>query len=280
MFEALYSIITSICFGLGSTISKKTISENGLYRAIVYNYVFVALLLIVGAIFFHQSLSFPSTLVFPYLIEILIGAVAVIALFRAFEIGKASVLGPLSMLYVLVVLFGAIVFFGENVSQYLMAGCLLLISSSLFLSFENLRKFKLESGVALLLVTIFGWGYYYSAMKIFVPVLGAYMTTFYLEIGIGIIVSTYAILSKKDVSPPKSSDSIEIFFRSGLLFLGSLLYSASVGNIGVGLTSAIVSSSSLVTAISSYFMLKEKLDFSKYLAMFISIIGLVLIFLG
>lgn len=280
MLGFLYSLITSFCFGLGSTVSKKTISENGLYRAIVYNYVGIVILLIIGAFVFNQSFIFPSDLIIPYLVQIIIGAVAVLALFKAFEIGKASILGPLSMLYVLVVLSVSIFLFGEHLSLYQILGSLLLLGSSLILAFEDLKKFKLEAGVVFLLITIFGWGYYYSFMKTFVPVLGAYMTTFYLEIGIATLVCLYSLITRKCLQIPNLIEGKNIFFRSILLFFGSLLYAYSVGELGSGLTSAIVSSSSIITAVSSYFLLKEKLDYIKYGAIIVSIIGLVAVFLG
>jgi drug/metabolite transporter (DMT)-like permease len=154
------------------------------------------------------------------------------------------------------------------------------LCSAFVLAFENIKKFKLEAGVFVLLVTIFGWGYYYSFMKTFVPLLGPYMTTFYLEIGISTFIFIYVLLTRKNLTFPSLEESKYISLRSILLFLGSIFYASSVGAIGAGITSAVVSSSSIVTAVGSYFLLKEKLDSIKYLAIILSIIGLVIVFLG
>ncbi|MEK6981386.1 MAG: DMT family transporter [Candidatus Micrarchaeota archaeon] len=281
MLGFLAILISSALGGFGEVIIKKTVGKNGVYRAIAYNYVGLLFLLIVGALISKQSFSFPIALIIPYLIQVLIGAIAILALFKAFEKGKPSILVSFTNLYVLVVLFISIFILGESLSILQIVGSIVLIISAIILIFEDLKSFKLESGILFAIITIFGWGYYYSFIKVFVPVFGTYMTTFFLEMGDGVLVILYVLIFKREeISPPSREDAKLIYFRSSMVFFASLLFTYSVGSIGSALTSAINSSSSIFTAISSYFLLKEKLDFIKYVSIALMVIGLILVFLG
>jgi drug/metabolite transporter (DMT)-like permease len=280
MLGLLYSLVSSLSYGAGYVVSKKIIKDNGLYRALVYACIGFTILLLLGAIIFEVPLVFPEELYLPYFVQIFCGALGVLALFKAFEHGKASIMASLSTVYVVIVFGIAIFFFNEPFSPLQIVGTFIILLSSLLIAFKNLKKHKLENGVLFLIATIFGWGYYYSFIKIFIPVLGVYGTTFFLEIGIGVLIMLYAVITKKNLRIPTFSESLGIGLRSCLIFLGSMFYTFSVALIGVGLTSAFTSSSSIFTDILSYFFLKEKLTPGKYLAMLSLIVGLVLVFLG
>jgi drug/metabolite transporter (DMT)-like permease len=280
MLGFLYSLISSLSFGASNVVSKEIISEDGPYQSLAYASICFTILLLLGAVFFQVPLFMPSELIVPYLIQIISGAVAVLALFKAFENGKASIIASLSSTYVIVVVGVAIVFFNEPLSQLQLLGSFIIMVASLVLAIKNLKKHKLEGGVIFLLATVFCWGYYYGFIKIFIPVLGVYGTTFFLEIGIGVLVILYCVFTRKDITFPTTAESLSIALRALLIFLGSLFYNFSVALIGVALTSAITSSSSLFTDVLSYFFLKEKFSIGKYAAMVALVVGLMMIFVG
>ena len=154
-------IISSALGGFAEVLMKKTVTKNGVYKAIAYNYVGILSLLFLGALVSSQSFSFPFELIFPYIVQIIIGAISIIALFKAFEKGKPSILVSFTNLYVLIVLLIAIFILGEKLSIFQILGIALLILSGFILAFKDLKDFKLESGILLCLITIFGWGYYW-----------------------------------------------------------------------------------------------------------------------
>ncbi len=278
MLEFLFVLGTAVCFGIADVVTKKSITDTGTYKSAVYGYVILVALIILGALFLGIEISFPKNMV-AYLVQIIIGATAVLALFKAFEEGKASILAPLTKLNVLIILIFGTLILGETLTAIQLAGSVLVIGSAFILSFTDLKNFKLEKGVTYIFITILGWGYYYSFFKTFVAELGTYQAMLLLEIGVAIVVISYCILIKKDLSLPPLGDWKYIGARSTSLFIGTILYSSSVNVIGAGISAAIIAGSPVITALLAYPLLGEKLDRYKYTAIVTMVAGLVLMFL-
>lgn len=279
MIEFLFAIITAICWATADAISKKAINESGLFRSLAYSYLLIVILLFSGALILGEKIYFPAELLPRYLVQVAVGAIAVIALFKALEEGKASIVAPLTKFYVLLVLAISIVFFSEKITVLQIIGSALIVISATILGFKDIKKMKLEAGVLYLIITVFGWAYFYSFLKIFVDALGFYLATVLVETGVAVAVIFYFVLGKKDLKLDfKNSGSIAI--RAIALFAGALFYNYSIAQIGIGLTASIVAASPLATAVIAYFILKEKLEVYKYLAIILTVMGLVLIFLS
>ncbi|MDO8553572.1 MAG: DMT family transporter [Candidatus Micrarchaeota archaeon] len=278
MLEILFVLGTALCFGIADVVTKKSITDAGMYKSAAYGYVILVALILLGALVIGIEVPFPKNVI-TYLVQIIIGATAVLALFKAFEEGKASILAPLTKLNVLIVLIFGTVILGEKLTGIQFTASVLIVGSAFILSFSDLKNFKLEKGVMYILITIFGWGYYYSFFKTFVAELGAYQAIFLLEIGVATVVILYCILMKKDLSLPPLGDWKYIGARSATLFIGTVLYSVSVNVIGAGVSAAIIAGSPVITAILAYQLLGEKLDNYKYAAIVVMVTGLVLMFL-
>ena len=59
--------------------------------------------------------------------------------------------------------------------------------------------------------------------------------------------------------------------------MGTLFYSLSVSLIGVSITSAIVAGTPVIAAVSAFFLLKEKMNLYKYIAIVFVILGIIII---
>jgi len=272
-----FALGATLCGGIADTLTKKTITDSGRYKAIVYNSVVFIALLFIGAFILGVPFVFPPELVAAYIVQSIVGAAAGAAFFKAFESGKASILAPLCSLYVLVVVFLGVTVFGESLSIFQFGGAALVVLSAFVLAFEDIKSFKLEKGVLYLVLTVIGWGYYYSYIKVFIPSMGPYMTTLALESGVAFFVIAYYIAKGKDISPPPSSQAPLIAVRSFIIFLGALLYTYAVAGIGVALTSVIVAGTPLVSVPASHFMLGEKLSAYKYAAILLIVLGLMMV---
>ena len=278
MIDFVYGLLAAFCSGASDTVSKLSISEAGRYKSLLYGYFVIVLLLASGFFFLRPSFVIDISLLPFFLVQIIIGAVAVAALFKAFEQGRASILAPLSTLYALVVIgFGA-VFLNEHLSLIQLFGGLLVLSSSLILAVENRKGFRLEAGVPYLVLTILGWGYYYTFLKLFLPTLGPYTATLFTEAGITIVILGYCIFRKKDISVPVGAEWRGILGRGVIIFFSALLYTYSMEAIGAAITSMIVAASPLFAIVLSHFILNERLDAYKYAAVATIMIGLFLIF--
>jgi drug/metabolite transporter (DMT)-like permease len=271
------ALAATFCGGLADTLTKTTILGSGRYKAIVYNYVVVVLLLAAGAFALGVPFSFPPELLPAFIAQSVIGAGAIIAFFKAFESGRASILAPLSMMYVLIVIALGAAVFGENLSMMQLGGAALVLLSAVVLAFEDIQKFRLEAGALLLALTILGWGYYYTFIKLFIAPMGAYMATVVLETGVALCIFAYYLWRQKDLSPPAPGQAGAILLRSIIIFAGALLYMYAVAGIGVSLTSVIMAGTPLISLPASRILLGERLSAHKYAAAALIVLGLALV---
>ncbi|MEW6721928.1 MAG: EamA family transporter [Candidatus Micrarchaeota archaeon] len=273
----LFALGATLFSGLSDTLTKMAMDGGSRYKAIVYAYAALVLPLVLGALALGLPFSFPAELIPAFIAQSVIGAAAVAALFKAFQHGKASVLAPLSTSYILIVMAIGIFFFGETLSLLQFGGAALVLLAAMVLAFEEIRSFRLEKGAAYLLITVIGWGYYYSFIKLFIPALGAYMATVYLELGVSLFVVLYYLARGRDLSLPSREQGGLIAVRGIAVFLATVLYTFSVAELGVALTSVIVAATPLVSVPSSYFLLGERLSLPKYAAAILIVLGLVLV---
>lgn len=278
MLGILIALAAMLTQGIENTYAKKSISEAGTYKAIVNGYIVVALLLILTALIFRQPFTFPKELFIPYIVQVVVGIISIVAFFKALEKGMVSIISPLSKLHVLITIGIGIYFFNESFSMGQLLGAVLISISALLLAFENLRRAKLEQGVPYLFVAVLGHGYYFSFIKLFIPALGPFMTTVALETGITIGIVAYFTVKNKEFWLPSWRKGKFSILRGLLLSIFTVLHTYSIGFIGVALTSAVLAGSPIVTAVHSYFSLKEKLTIHKYAAITLTVAGLILIF--
>jgi drug/metabolite transporter (DMT)-like permease len=275
MADLIPAIASFLSFGINGTANKDSMNKVGRHKTIVYGYALISAILLAGALIFRLDLAIPQRLLPLYLLDIIIGAGAVIAYYKAMDLGRSSTTLALSQSYVLLVLLAGVLLLGEKLSLPQVAGSLIILFSAIAISIP--KDGRLEGGTIFLPVTIIGWTAYYSIIKIFVDSLGPYSATVVLESGIFVIVSLFYFVRGKDLSLPERIGWPSIGVQQVTACLGSVFYSMSVLVIGAGLTSAIGSGSLIVNSIASYLWLKEKLDARTYLAIVAMVVGLILI---
>jgi transporter family protein len=280
MFEFLYSLASLFSLGSNTAVSKRAIHSASRYQAIVYMYIVLSILLVIAAVVFGVQFPVPGAILPILIFSIIVGALAIIARYKAIEMGKASIISPLGKTYVILVLLIGILVFGESLSLTNAFASLLILISAGIISFsgKKLTDLSIERGVPFILLSILGWGIYYSLLKPIVAALGPFAATFYLEIGITMFVLGYAIIRKKKTALPDPASSRFIVTSGFLVFVGSLAYSFSVEAIGIALTAVIVSCTPAVNLIASRILLGEKLSYAKYGAIALLIVGLIVLF--
>jgi bacterial/archaeal transporter family protein len=278
MLEYLASLGSVACFGTVNAFSKKAIGEMGRHKAIVYSYFAMVILFIIGSFLILPAFSFPENLILEYVVLVSMGALGVIAAFKALDYGQSSVISPINKTYVLLVLIMSIFFLGEKLSAGQIGGSAMIVASAIVLGAGEGGKLKPEKWMIYLGVSILCRAYYYTFIKTFVEAMGPYAATLALEFGIVLFVVLFHSIRGRDLSPPPMKKAIFPALSGAMIFFGSLLYSVSVGIIGAGLTAAVSAGAPMINAVTSFVLLKEKLSFQKYLAIVLMAIGLVAIF--
>jgi drug/metabolite transporter (DMT)-like permease len=276
MLEYIASIGSLLTFGCMSASSKRNINEIGRHRANAYSYLVLVALLLIGVFVLDVNVDFPKNLIIPYIAEIIVGGLGVIAAYKALDYGKSSITSPLARIYVLIIMATGVVFLGEQLTIGQIIGGTLIVMSAIALALNN-GKIQFERWMGYLAVSIICRAYYYMFIKDFVLALGAYQTTLFLETGIMVFVIGFHAVRGKNLSPPSRKESKFVLTSGILFFMGSLLYSISVSSIGAVLTSMITAGSPIINVVTAHFLLGEKLDFVKYLAIVMMVVGLLAI---
>jgi len=280
MLEFLPAAGSLLSYGSMGTVSKRAIGTIGRHRAVAYSYAALAALLIFGALIMGMAFAFPQGLMMPYLAQIGIGALGSIAEYRALHHGKPSVIIPVGRISGVMVLIASVAFLGEAVSPLQALGSLLIVGAALVIARDEGGRLSMEPWMPFLALSVLCRAYYYTSIKQFVSVLGPYGASLWLEIGIAAAIIAFHALRGKDLSLPRERSLAALpLAAGGLLFCGSVLYSVSVGQIGAGLTSAIYSGTPIVNAVLAYFVLGERMDAAKYLAVGLVVAGLALMVL-
>lgn len=277
MLGFLAAMGSMLSFGSGGVLAKRAIETLGRRKAIVYFYATLVLLLLAGTMALQVRFEFPGELLGIYIAQITIGALGIIAFYKAMEQGKISILAPLGRVYVLIVIVLGVLVFGEILSFMQVIGSLLIIISGIVIAFEDGKKLKIEAGTKYVLLAIACWGFYYTFLKTFVTALGAYPATVVTECGVASIVIAYYVARRTELKLPSAYDARYTIANGISLFLAAFLYNISIENIGIALTAAIVSGAPIITAVLSYFILKEKLDTRKYAAIVLMVAGLIMV---
>jgi drug/metabolite transporter (DMT)-like permease len=279
MLEFLPALGSLLSYGSVSPSSKKAINELGRHKSIVYAYLAMVVLLLLGAVVLNISIEFPEYLLPGYLLQIVIGGLGAITAYKALDYGKASITSPISKVYVILVLAISIVFLGEQLTAGQVTGSLLMVGAAIVLALDSKGELKPKKWMLYLGISMLCRVYYYTFIKTFVTELGPYLATLSLELGIVVFVIAFHAVRGRDLSPPKISKVRFAAVSGTLIFFGSLAYSLSVAYIGAALTAAISAGTPIVNAAVSYFLLKEKLDTYKYAAIILVVLGLTMIVL-
>src|SRR4029453_2206621 len=130
MADILPSIGSLILWGAGNVVTKIAISKAGRQKAIAYGYMVTVALLWIGGLLSGMNFSIPDSLLGLYALQVIVGAVAVIAYFKALEKGSSSIIGALGESYVILVIAAGVIVFGEAISLVQLAGSGLVLAAA------------------------------------------------------------------------------------------------------------------------------------------------------
>lgn len=278
MFEFIFALGSLASFGVNGSLVKRAINDVGRHKSITYLYITLVSLLFIGALLLGIPLNFPQELFFEYLLEIGMGALGVIASFKAIQYGKVSITQPMARIYVLLTIIASIIFLGEQLSIGQIGGSVIIILSAFVLTLDKNMKFKYEKWMIYLVIAILARTYYFTFIKTFVVTMGPYPATLMLEFGVASAVILFHFLRGRELLAP--IEKTKFALASGaLVFMGALFYSYSVALIGAALTAAIAAGSPIINTVIARVLLKEKLEWYKYGAIITIVIGLIAIFL-
>ncbi|MCX6707257.1 MAG: EamA family transporter [Candidatus Woesearchaeota archaeon] len=275
----LFGLMAMFFWGISKVIAKPAIKRIGPYHALFYEHLVVAIVLSICCIpFVDIAIPTGNTLLL-LIAAIIIGALAIYLFFKSIDQGKVSLSTPIAQSSVILTVVLSFIFYGETLSGMQLIAIILLIIGVILVSFKYSEIVKLNfsrtiPGARLALLTLVGWGIYFFLIKPIVIALGPLLSVWYLETGMSILIAI-PLLFKGIKNPGKTM--IYPLFSGTFVALGSLSFNLGIEKMAVSLFYPIVNSSVFITAICSRIFLREKIDINQKIAIFLIILGLVLI---
>lgn len=275
----LFGLMAMFFWGISKVIVKPAIKKIGPYYALFYEHLIVAIVLSIFCIPF-VDIVIPTGKILMYLIAaIIIGALAIYFFFRSMDQGKVSLSAPIAQSSVILTVILSFIFYGESLSNMQLVAIILLILGVILVSFRYSEIARLDfsrtiPGARLALLTLVGWGIYFFLIKPIVIALGPLLSVWYLETGVSVLIAI-PLMFRGLKNPGKAI--VYPLFSGTFVALGSLSFNLGIEKMAVSLFYPIVNSSVLVTVLCSWIFLKEKLDINQKIAIFLILLGLILI---
>jgi len=279
MLGFVFALIALLGFGSSTALLKGPIRKHGVFPAIIVNYVFTVSLSFLAILLF-ASLVVPAKETLALLVTaVVIGSMGILAFFKAMKEGELSIVGPFAKLSVVVTIAISIFFLSESLNLLQFFGIAVILFCAIVIGIQG-RQFKsLEKGILYSLIAVFGWGIFFALLKPLTLELGPFNTTFYVELGIFLVLLLFVAATRQKISISRNS-AAKIFVRTILLTTGAIAYNFAISFIGAALTAAIHSGSPAITIVLSRLYLKEKIPFYKYLAIAGIVFGLAILALA
>ncbi len=275
----IFAIITLLGWGASKVVVKPAIRSMGPYNALFYEHLFVALALALFSSPFID-LVMPGTGILLLLAgAMIVGALAVYSLFRAFDIGKLSITAPIAQSATIFTVLLSYFIYEEQVSLLQALAIVLLIIGVIMISFrysdlKRIRVSRAAPGAGFAALTMVGWGLYYFMIKPVVIELGPLLSVVYLEVGILVMIALPLLLGKARV-PDRTV--CWTFFSGILVALAAWAFNMGIMRAPVSIIHPVANSSVLVTVLLSRLFLKERIETNQKAAIFLIITGLIFI---
>jgi drug/metabolite transporter (DMT)-like permease len=271
-------------FGISDFFAKKTIDRIGAFRCLFYSQIIGAGF---ASVYLAHDSSLPVLSVLTISCILLLGAflaIGYLALFKAFEAGKASIVSPIVSSFAIISAGVSFFFFGESFSRIKILALGLVIFGIVLASLDirDLRNgystAVLSKGVTQALVAALVFGIFFPFWDRFVEGEG-WAVWIILERGIiATVLLVYSTLTGKEANLPRQRPIILGLFLIALFDAVAIFGSTWALNASVDTTSIVAAVSSahpLVTSSLAFALLKERLLVNQYIGIVVIISGLV-----
>ncbi|MFA6089041.1 MAG: EamA family transporter [Candidatus Woesearchaeota archaeon] len=278
----IYALIAMMGYGIANAILKIPAKEISGMKGIFVRNSFVIPILFILLLFFSKTQTFSFKFIVITLCIGIIGYLPLFFFFKALHHGKVGVISPIAGSSVIFTLFFASVFFHESLTliKWVAVLCVLIGVVLISVNFRDIKKsdlFSVSSGIPFALITCFLWGFMYFIYKYPVTWVGPVLTSLCIEIGVWLSSLVHIKISKESFSFPKKSIVFYIFVSGLFVVFASVFQNLALSLGQVSLVSAIIASSPIIATLFGRIVYKEKLTISQYVAIVISIFGLVLL---
>lgn len=279
----LYGLVAMLGFGLHNSLLQAPSRGLGVNRTLFFRGVMTTLLLFLALLF-----SLPSS--FDYFQLAIAVGVSVLGYFplalflKALKTGKVGVVVPIANSFAVFAVLFSFLLFGESLALLqLVAISLIVVGIALLsLNFQDLRSsaiFNPLSGVLLALGASILWALFYVLSKIPVSFFGPILPALIGEVVILVITAGVMARERQGFGGP-GKHARGIFLLASLAVAAALAFNQGIKGSMVSLVVGVTAASPLVSVVYSRVFYGEKLSGQQYLAVALTVVGLVLVALA
>lgn len=278
----IYALISMVALGLAVGMSKLPVINIGVLRFSLWRQVFTSSLLLIVIIIFWStaSISWPQ-IAFTLFLSFL-SYIALLSAYQAIKTGVIGVVAPITNSSALITIAISAIFLREFFSAGQLAAAALTIFGVIlfaidFSEFKRSDVFNFRSGVPYAMLACVIWEITYAFYKIPVAAIGPILTAFLIEFGNLMAAVPTNLLTKTTLARPDKKILFWLFAIGILAAASTLFYNLGLqySNGNVGIIASIVFCNPLIAAIYGLLVYKEKLISKQWLALALTMAGII-----
>lgn len=204
---------------------------------------------------------------------------------RGLSYGKAGIITSVAHGYILVAAIIGMVFLNESHDILRVSAIFIVLAGLTTLSFDltdikNSAIFTTGSGVLYALFAMFGWGIGFTFQKIASETLPLFEAAILVEMGAFVVPISIFLFTKRkfrEYTSIKKYDLGVIIFIAISFFIIQIALITAYSKFDLGLVTTIMGSSSVITAVLSYFFYKQTLSIKEIGGVAVTVIGLIML---
>jgi transporter family protein len=227
-------------------------------------------------------LSIPAMTIILLPIAALLYSAGYLFFMKGFEVGNISIVAAIMNLWAVFTMLIAFIFMGQRLSILQSIGVLLIISGATVASLNwsdiKNKSYQLSSGVKETVLGAFFFGVFWNVSEVISEKIGWLLTTFFVKIGIILVLLPIFLLIKRELNLTKASAKTKL-----VVVLMGILEAGAVAIVNFGLTigdailiTPIASALSVVTITMAIIFLKDKITKLQGIGIITAISGIII----
>jgi len=279
----MLGVLAMVGFGVMNALSREPARRLGSDETLFWRGVFMTVLqAVVLALFWHSDISWPG--VGLALTIGVFGYLPIFFFYRALAREPVGVVSPIANSASVITILLGVFLLGESFSGLRATGVATAFLGILMLSgnprsFASVIRKHESSGIPYALATCLLWGVVFFLFRYPVLLIGPVLTSFIVEACIMVIAG---IRMRATREPFRFPHGLLGTFLAIALFgvIGALAYNRGLETEAVSLVAAMYMANPLVATATAAIIYRERLSLSRYVALALAVVGVVLVAVG
>lgn len=282
MTPIFYALVSYFTWGIGIFFEAILARRLNSYSLMFWGFLLSFLLMSLYIPFDLNNLTgySLSLLLFNLIIGLFALAFGTLTYYEALKKGNRALVGTIASSFPMVTVLFSFLFLQEKISTP-QGGAIAVIFIGLFLSSVsrefNIKRFKLNQGILLSLITMFVWGIYFALLKIVVMKVGWFWSN-YVAISVFPLILFYMKLRGIKLEWfTRNNTFTPLLISTILVRIAEFSYSVGISKGLVAIVAPIAGSNPTLFIILSFLFLKDPISKQQILGIITTLIGIVLL---